>query len=227
MVAAIRPARLPDESARAYIYRVLVLYIDELLCLPGEKLVEAEVAAQLGVSRTPVHGAFLQLERANLLLPGPRGAVVPPLRAAGIRQQLWMHRTLGEAVLGRLFVQRPGPDMLAGLEDILAAEYAMLSGGACARGARLSWEFLAALYRLAGYEPVFRAVNSAGSDLYRLYRLFEAPGLWAAVAQQHAALIRALAGHDHEGAVAALNAVLDLAPQLLRQSLVQYPLYIA
>lgn len=227
MVAAIHPARLPDESVRAYIYRVLVLCIDEMVCLPGEKLVEADVAARLGVSRTPVHGAFLQLEQANLLLPGPRGAVVPPLRADGIRQQLWMHRTLGEAVLSRLYTQRPQPGALAGLEDILAAEYTLLGQGSCARAARLNWEFLAALYRLAGLEPVFGAIGSAGSDLYRLYRLFETPALWEAVTQQHAAIISALTGHDHEGAVAALNAVLEMAPRLLQQSLERYPLYIA
>lgn len=227
MAAAVRPVRLPDESARAYIYRVLLLYIHEMAFLPGEKLVEADIAARLGVSRTPVHSAIRQLEQEKQLLPGSRGAVVPPLCIEAIRQQLWMHRTVGEAVLGAIFGLRPGPAQLAPLEDILAQEYAMLDEGACPRSARLNREFLAALYRLAGFELAYSAINSGGSDLYRLYRLFEDHELWAFVARQHAGMLRALAGHDHESALAALNALYDLAAPLLGQSLQRYSQYIS
>jgi DNA-binding GntR family transcriptional regulator len=46
----------------------------------GRLLSELEVAAQLGVSRTPVHEAFLRLAAEDLLDPLPRrGAVVVPV----------------------------------------------------------------------------------------------------------------------------------------------------
>src|SRR4051795_13504060 len=50
--------------------------------LPGGLLLsEVEVAARLGVSRTPVHEAFLKLQAEELLELAPRrGAVVVPIR---------------------------------------------------------------------------------------------------------------------------------------------------
>src|SRR3954462_1762883 len=53
--------------------------------LPGGLLLsEVEVAARLGVSRTPVHEAFLKLQAEELLELAPRrGAVVVPIRRGG------------------------------------------------------------------------------------------------------------------------------------------------
>src|SRR3954451_17816263 len=50
--------------------------------MPGRLLLsEVEVAARLGVSRTPVHEAFLKLEAEGWLELSPRrGAVVVPIR---------------------------------------------------------------------------------------------------------------------------------------------------
>ena len=92
MIRAVRP---PEESARAYSYRVLVMYICEMFFLPGERLVEADIAAQLGVSRTPVHDTFLQLIHEKMLCTGPRSVYVPLLDPENIRQSVWMLRTTG------------------------------------------------------------------------------------------------------------------------------------
>ena len=79
MFTSIGTVRAPEESARAFAYRVLSFYIRELLLRPGEKLVETDVAQVLQISRTPVHDTFARLAREKLLCPVPRGAVVPPL----------------------------------------------------------------------------------------------------------------------------------------------------
>ena len=81
MQTDIRTVRASEESARAFVYRVLSTYIREMFLHPGEKLAETDVAAELQVSRTPVHDTFSRLEREKMLRPVPRGAVVPPLSA--------------------------------------------------------------------------------------------------------------------------------------------------
>ena len=63
MFTTVRTMRAPEESARAFVYRVLSLYIREMFLRPGEKLVETDVAQALQVSRTPVHDTFARLER--------------------------------------------------------------------------------------------------------------------------------------------------------------------
>ena len=207
--------RAPEESARAFAYRVLSFYIRELLLRPGEKLVETDVAHALQVSRTPVHDTFARLERERLLCPVPRGAVVPPLDPDTIRQLIWMYRTAGAAVLGELYTNRPAS--LEGLERCVAAEYTALGSGAVVRLARLQQDFLTELYRLADHLPVLGALRSTGPDLYRMLRLLEDRRMWGYIADRHAGLVQALALRDHDAAAAALNAKYDLFEPLLEE----------
>ena len=107
MFPTIRSVRAPEESARAYVYRILSFYIRELFLHPGEKLVETDVARALQVSRTPVHDTFSRLVREKMLRAAPRGALVPPLVPDAIVQLIWMYRTATVAVLGELYNKRP------------------------------------------------------------------------------------------------------------------------
>ena len=74
MQTDVRSVRAPEESARAFVYRVLSTYIKEMFLHPGEKLAETDVAAELQVSRTPVHDTFSRLEDAAPSAPRGRGA---------------------------------------------------------------------------------------------------------------------------------------------------------
>ena len=47
MQTDVRSVRAPEESARAFVYRVLSTYIKEMFLHPGEKLAETDVAAEL------------------------------------------------------------------------------------------------------------------------------------------------------------------------------------
>ena len=46
MQTDVRSVRAPEESARAFVYRVLSTYIKEMFLHPGEKLAETDVAAE-------------------------------------------------------------------------------------------------------------------------------------------------------------------------------------
>lgn len=225
MSTVIRAVRSPEEPARAFAYRVLALYIEELFFLPGEKLVESEIAAQLGISRTPVHDTFVQLSREKLLSLEPRGAFVPPLSADSVRQLAWMHQTVGTAVLETLYNLHPPISALEPLERCAAEEYAALTNGSLVRMAHSNRLFYGELYKLAGYVPVYRALCGCGSDLYRLYRLADDRTLWQFTVDQHAALVQALALHHFEDARDALNAQFDLIEPLLQEWQRRLPRY--
>jgi DNA-binding GntR family transcriptional regulator len=86
--------------------RVYELVRQEILDgeLPGGLLLsEVEVAARLGVSRTPVHEAFLKLEAEELLELAPRrGAVVVPVRPGEAADVLETRHALEVAAVRRL-----------------------------------------------------------------------------------------------------------------------------
>src|ERR1700722_1944331 len=72
----------------------------------GELISEGEVATALGMSRTPVREAFLQLEAAGLLRLYPqRGALVVPVSPEEVRAvmeaRLVLEQFAAQAVIGR------------------------------------------------------------------------------------------------------------------------------
>lgn len=98
---------------------------------PGAVLTEVEVAAEAGLSRTPVREAMLQLERWGLvrLLP-KKGAVVPELTAEDA-EDLMALRALLEADALRATSGRPDrlADLVRALEENLAGQRAALERG--------------------------------------------------------------------------------------------------
>lgn len=208
MFPTIRSVRAPEESARAYVYRILSFYIRELFLHPGEKLVETDVARALQVSRTPVHDTFSRLVREKMLRAAPRGALVPPLDPDAIVQLIWMYRTATVAVLGELYNKRPAS--YEALEECVSRQYEALHSGATLQLPRLFAEFTQALYALAGRTPVLDALRYTSTDLYRMLRMIEEPRIWRYLTDRHADLVAALALHDHEAAVKAVDDVYDL-----------------
>lgn len=59
--------RDPHEPARNWVYRLLLYNIVHLRLPPGSALVELEVRQRLGVSRTPMREAFMQLAQENFI----------------------------------------------------------------------------------------------------------------------------------------------------------------
>jgi len=85
----------------------------------GELISEGEVA--LGMSRTPVREAFLQLEAAGLLRLYPkRGALVVPVSPDEVRAVLEARMVLEEFAV-RAVIQR-GPDACAAVYERLSAQ---------------------------------------------------------------------------------------------------------
>jgi len=89
---------------------------------PGERLVETDIAAGLGVSKTPVREALRELEAEGLvvIVPG-RGSFVREMSAADIRDIAMLRATL-EGLALRLAIQRgPDPDWNSSLREALEA----------------------------------------------------------------------------------------------------------
>src|SRR5882757_3751700 len=85
----------------------------------GSLLSEVEVATRLGVSRTPVHEAFLKLEAEDLLELAPRrGAVVVPIRTGEAADVLEIRHALEVSAVRRM--TRAGAEVREGFEALAA-----------------------------------------------------------------------------------------------------------
>jgi len=110
---------VPHKSLRAAAYAAIREAIVSGALRPGQRLVEVELAQQLGISRAPVREALRQLETEGLVIAEPhRGAHVADLS----QQDLWEIYTLRAAVEGlavRLVASDPQPEVVQELERLV------------------------------------------------------------------------------------------------------------
>lgn len=96
----------------------------------GDLLSEVEVGTPLGISRTPVHEAFLRLQAEGLLRMVPRrGAVVVPVEPGEATDVLEVRRALESAAVRRLATGTDRSALRATLAGLLETQQAMAAAG--------------------------------------------------------------------------------------------------
>src|SRR5215468_2236701 len=105
MTLSIIPMRaeLRDLSKTERVYADLRRRIRELTLPPGAPLRKEEIAAALGVSRAPVSEAIARLAEEGLVDVFPQhGSFVAPIRAADVRESLFIRSALETEAMRRL-----------------------------------------------------------------------------------------------------------------------------
>ncbi len=116
-----RPAGLADR-----VYNQLRDNIGSHQIRPGERLQEVSLAAQLGVSRTPVREALARLESEGMIVVEGRGFVVPELTDVDIAEIYELRFLLEPAAVRSAVAEVTGASDLASMssaiDDAVAAE---------------------------------------------------------------------------------------------------------
>jgi len=86
---------------------------------------------------------------------------------------------------------------------------------------------LAPAIRREGDPALDSTASLLDQSYYRLLRLVDSEDFWRYLVECHAALVQALALHDHEAAVAALTREFDLYEPLLAEYMARRPDYFA
>ncbi|HWM75528.1 MAG TPA: GntR family transcriptional regulator [Nocardioides sp.] len=176
--------------------------------LPGDRLPENRLTAQLGVSRSPLREAMAVLEREGLIVQAPRrGAVVAPLTAHDIYEIYTLREQL-ETLAVRLGVPVVDERRLSRLRDAYAA-LEDATGDDQTEHTRLAFEFHLALVGLAGH----RRVEDSYRDLSLQMQLCMAMNRRARAriesihedAVRHRPLLELAVAGDAEGLVEALR----------------------
>ncbi len=186
---------------------------------PGERLVEDQLASQLGVSRAPIRDALKWLERDGLVAPsGRRGKVVSSLLAHDA-WEVYSLRSVLEAAAIRLAIGHTEPALVGQLEAIVED---MRRAGA-ARDRQLLAEadvrFHETLCRAAQHGRLLQAWESMASQIRRLSNevIETVYDDFVDVPARHAALIVALTGGDPDAAELAVREHIEsVAGRVLR-----------
>jgi DNA-binding GntR family transcriptional regulator len=88
----------------------------------GHQVLEQELAAELGMSRTPIREALVRLANENLVQLIPRhGMRVVPLSVDDLRDMYEVLTALELTAIERLARSRPGPPVFDAIDDVLEA----------------------------------------------------------------------------------------------------------
>jgi DNA-binding GntR family transcriptional regulator len=215
---ALSSQRSRESSARGQVYRLLLRDIVHCVARPGQALSEKDVAAALGVSRTPVREAFLQLAEEGLLVISPqRGTAVARISTRQVRQAQFTREVLERAVLA-VNCQSPG-EARAGLDRALYWQRQAAGGNDHAAFYDADELFHAELARRSGFDGVGRLAGGARVHLNRVrwLSLPEPHSIGAAIAE-HEEIASAVSagdtGHADEVLTAHLRTVLGVLPAM-------------
>lgn len=175
---------------------------------PGDRLTETDLAARLGISRTPVREAIRLLETDGLVTHTPRvGATVRALDYAEVTE-LYEMRAVLEGTAAR-FAARAAYDSETAELDAINSEMASASPDVLYH---LNTRFHAVLLNAARNRFLVRAVQSIQKSLLILGpSTMEETGRAKQAMQEHGAIIAALRAHDGAAAEATMRAHIEAA----------------
>lgn len=174
---------------------------------PGSQLVEARIAEELGVSKTPVREALIRLQRDGLVQIEPyRGARVLEPSADDIREVLEL-RSLLECHIARDLATRRPQEVLDALERCVAESKAALAAGDGQALLDLLTEFSDLMADACGNTRMVKLLGDLRSVLLLIgTSSLRAPGREARSIDEHDAILAAIRSGDADAAAAATAA---------------------
>lgn len=192
-----------DSSAGSEVVRVTKRLRDEIVDgvrAPGSRLVERDLAAELGVSRVPVRDALRTLAGEGLVTMRPRTWAIVREFTPGDVADLIEVRSAFETLTFVLAAQRRTSAGLARLRTVLDAELAAAAGDDAVTARRRAADFHETVTELAANDLLgeleltlrsrMRWLLSQHDDLLRIAREHEA--LYDAIADRDAAAVDVL-----------------------------------
>lgn len=165
------PAAVPAlrrSLAREEVYRTLKQWIVELTLLPDEIIRDLDLAARLGVSRTPVREALRQLEDEGLVVTSfHKWTKVAPAQPAEALELYPVVAALEGAAL-RLAMPHLSAGDLAHLDRINQEMAKAIRRHDCAAAAALDQDFHALLVERSGNAEIARLLGSLRPRIQRI-----------------------------------------------------------
>ena len=181
-----------DVPATDRVYDAVYQAVLEHRLEPGQRLREAEMAAEFGVSRTVVRQALQRLAQDQVIeLMHNRGARVP-LPSLEDARHVFEARRMVECEVARRLGGQLSAEQLAQLQAIADAEQEADRRGDRAEAIRCSGEFHNTLARMYGNPVFLRMLTGLMPTTSLLMARFKLHGGQVCVAHRHVELIAAL-----------------------------------
>ncbi len=197
---ALRPVDRPV-PLRQSVYEVLVELVVGGALRPGQHLVEAELARQLGVSRQPVREALHRLEAEGWVDLRPSQGAYVHVPTDNEVDQLLDVRELLEGATARLAARAATPEAVASLRATWQEGMTAVESGDVAATVAANNDFHAAVAAIAGNVVLAELSEIVGRRVRWYYRQV-APARGHESWSEHAELVAAINEGDEDRAAA-------------------------
>ncbi|MGI9386564.1 MAG: GntR family transcriptional regulator [Methyloligellaceae bacterium] len=198
--------RIRGVSAVQQIYERLREQIVELSLPPGSVISKNELAAEFGVSPTPVRDALLRLEDEGLIEIFPQSrTVVSYIDVQSAREAHFLRRSV-EVEIARILSLDITEGQTAELRAVITQQAANLKVEDFSAFTASDDQFHERMYAFAGVGGLWSLIRTRRAHLDRLRHLhLPARGKAKAILKDHKTIIDAVAAHDAEGAERAVR----------------------
>lgn len=165
----------------------------------GERLMEVQLAEELGVSRTPVREAIRKLELEGLVVMVPRkGAYVAGVSLKDVAEVFEIRASL-EGLAASLAAERITEEEIEQLERLLVQIKACVDKQDIDKLIKRDEEFHDALYKAARNEKLVQIINNLREQIHR-FRVTSLtnPNRVKELFEEHKRIVEALADRDTE-----------------------------
>lgn len=164
---------------------------------PGERLMEVQLAEELGVSRTPVREAIRKLELAGFVVMIPRrGAYVADISLKEVSEVFEIRSAL-EALAAELAAERASEEELENLERLLVEIGKAIDSKDVDLLIELDTRFHDALFKASRNERLSQILSSLREQIQRFRtRTLSNPARMRVALEEHRRIVEALAARD-------------------------------
>lgn len=203
-------------TASQAIHRLLRDEIVSMRRLPGSWINEKEIAADCGVSRTPVREALLRLSDERLVEIVPKsGTIVARIPAAVLPDIIMARRALERQTVTMAAEKALGSE-IANLRAIVERQREAEAAGDIAAFHVADEAMHAAIAATAGHATIWSMIEQIKVQLDRYRRLtLPRPHRISRAIEEHAGIVEAIAAHDPALAGRLMDAHLDGLSDLL------------
>lgn len=167
--------------------------------VPGERLMELQLAAKLGVSRTPIREAIRMLEQEGLAITIPRkGAIVAGMTEKDMQDVLEIREALEELSV-QVACDKITEEEVARLRENMENFEDSLKSGDLKRMAEADVEFHDVIYQATDNLKLINMLNNLREQMYR-YRVeyLKNPSNHEQLLREHEAIYRGILEKDKD-----------------------------
>ena len=187
---------------------------------PGERLMEIQLAEELGVSRTPVREAIRKLDQEGYVVMMPRrGTYVASMSIRDVNE-IFEIRTALESLTCGLAAERVSDEEQEQLQRCLVLIGSFMKAGNIEKVVQTDIEFHDTLYKASRNERLVGIISNLREQLTRFRTLsMSYPGRLEATLEEHRTMVEAIAKGDVKAARRAAERHMEHSEQTLLKAM--------